>query len=117
MARRAVLLHNPGSDPAQVKCIVKECKNLSDDLASLLSSAKMWAFGNWCENVRKQPVQPSFSAVHSSSSKFLNVPCRSYVSPPGCTLPAPNPLTVLHAMAGGRCRYSDHLCGHAFLVC
>lgn len=55
-------MHNPGSDPAQVKCIVKDCKSLSDDLASLLSSGEIWAFGNWCENVRKKHVQCPYRA-------------------------------------------------------
>jgi hypothetical protein len=36
-------------------------------------------------------------------------PCRSYAQPPGCAVPAPNPLTVLHAIAGGKSTFEDNL--------
>lgn len=35
--------------------------------------------------------------------------CRSYAAAPVGAAPAPNPLMVLHALAGGKCVGNQHL--------
>lgn len=73
---RHLVLHNKGVSPPELNCFLKPCKQLSPEVAQLLSAADgpLVAYGNFA-------YQPEFLQV-----------------------PAPNPLTVLHALSGGeRC--------------